>query len=104
MKLLLAALSFAMAVVPLHAQSVVYVDRDATGTGDGSSWIDAHTDLQQALASTNSGEIWVAAGTYTPACSGGDRWISFELRSGVALYGGFAGFESLREQRDPDTH
>ena len=77
--------------------SVVYVDDDATGAGDGTSWSDAFTDLQTALASIGSGEIWVAAGRYKP---GTDRADTFQLRNNMALYGGFSGIESLREQRN----
>lgn len=76
-----------------------YVDADATAGGStGNSWGDAYTDLQLALADTNCTEIWVAAGTYTPHVS--DRAVSFNLTSGVAIYGGFAGAESLLSERE----
>ena len=80
---------------------VHYVKWNATGADNGSSWTDAYTDLQSALSAASSGdEIWVAAGTYKPT-TGTDRTISFELKNGVAIYGGFAGTETFRTQRDP---
>jgi hypothetical protein len=81
-----------------------YVKWDAAGANDGSSWADAYTDLQSALsAAANGGEIWVAAGTYKPT-SGTDRAISFTLKNGVAIYGGFAGTETARPQRDYEAN
>ena len=71
----------------------------AAGSGDCSSWADA-CSLQTALANSGSGdEIWVAAGTYTPTLDA-DRTVSFVLKSGVAVYGGFSGSETDRSQRD----
>ncbi|MDX1419080.1 MAG: choice-of-anchor Q domain-containing protein [Rubricoccaceae bacterium] len=97
--LLLALLS-----VPLAAQPVRYVDADASGSGDGLSWANAHTDLQDALAAAQPGdEVWVAEGTYRPT-DGADRDATFQLQSGVALYGGFDGTETQRDQRDWATH
>ncbi|HET7713285.1 MAG TPA: cadherin, partial [Patescibacteria group bacterium] len=81
-----------------------YVKWDATGTNDGSSWEDAYIDLQSALAAASSGdEIWVAAGTYKPT-AGTDRTISFVLKNGVAVYGGFAGTETANTQRNYVTN
>ncbi len=83
--------------------SVVYVNDDASGNNDGSSWTDAFTDLQNALSLANScsnvTEIWVAAGTYYPT-SGTDRSISFVMKNNVAIYGGFNGTETQLSQRD----
>lgn len=85
---------------PALAQSVWYVNDDATGIADGHSWGDAFTDLQSALAAAQSGDqIWVASGTYVPT-AGGDRAASFGLVNGVTLYGGFAGTEATLDERD----
>jgi hypothetical protein len=86
------------------ARAVVYVDASAGGANNGSSWADAYTDLQAALSATAAGQIWIAAGTYTPTGPGGDRNATFALKSGVQVLGGFAGTEVWLAQRDPDAH
>ncbi len=72
--------------------NVFYVDVDATGVGNGSSWGDAFKTVPQALSMRSVcgaiDEIWVAAGTYTPVVSG-YQTETFTLRNGLALYGGF---------------
>lgn len=83
----------------------LYVDANATGGNNGSSWADAFTSLQSALsAATASGgvttEIWVADGVYKPTTTT-DRTASFNLINGVSLIGGFAGGETSLSQRDP---
>ena len=87
-----------------NAESVLYVKADAAGAGDGTTWADAYTDLQVALAAAESGDhIWVAAGTYRPS-GPSDRTATFQLRSGVEIYGGFAGTEVSRSERSPATN
>ncbi len=78
--------------------AVIYVDDDAGGANDGSSWIDAFAYLQDALATAQAGdEIRVAQGVYRPDQSSvhpagtSDRNASFRLLDGVAIKGGFAG-------------
>lgn len=93
---------------PLDGQQV-YVDADATGANDGSSWADAFTDLQDALGAavgTSCGaiEIWVAEGTYTPDRGSANRGATFQLRDHVGVFGGFVGGETLLSQRDPAAH
>lgn len=85
--------------------TVIYVDADSPATTpDGTSWATAYRDLQDALSKGIAGdEIWLAAGTYYPT-SGTDREISFQLVTGVNLYGGFAGSETSRDQRNPATN
>ena len=69
---------------------------------DGKTWATAFSTIQAAIDAADrqgGGEVWVAAGTYYPT-SGHDREATFQLRGGVALYGGFAGTESRLDQRD----
>ena len=88
-------------VVADQHSSVIYVKADATGTNNGSNWIDAFTDLQLALVGAVPGdEIWVALGTYEPAEPLGNRTATFQLVSGVGIYGGFIGTETERHQRN----
>ena len=86
-------------IVFYHEPLTIFVDDDANGANDGSSWVDAFNDLQDALAMAKYGdEIWVADGIYKPDCSSvdpngsGDRQTMFQLINGVAIYGGYAGF------------
>ena len=88
---------------------VRYVDANAPPGGSGLSWSTAFNNLQEALDSAAASEgyvneIWVATGTYTPAEPGGDRTATFQLISGVALCGGFAGGETSPDQRDPEAN
>ena len=83
-----------------------YVDSKAnSGVKDGGSWATAFTNPQDALTVADEGnEIWIAAGTYTPDVGGsnfvGDRDAVFQMRYGVALYGGFIGTETERNERN----
>lgn len=87
-----------------------YVKSVATGTGDGSSWENASGNLQNMideLAKNNPqnlpGEVWVAAGTYVPqvqVISGTTYSASFLMRDGISVYGGFAGDEISKQERE----
>jgi hypothetical protein len=84
--------------------AVLHVDQDARGLHDGSSWANAYTDLQDALRAAAAGDqVWVAAGTYRPTATA-NRSISLNLKSGVAIYGGFAGSETSLAQRNWTTN
>jgi hypothetical protein len=87
-----------------YVTPTLYVKGDATGKGDGSSWTDAFTDLQEAIDSARQAyEVWVAAGTYYPTRrngGSGERYRSFQMKAHVALLGGFAGTETKKAQRD----
>ena len=83
---------------PASAATVRYAKDGGLTSGSCDSWANACT-LQAALGAAASGdEIWVAAGTHKPHAS--DRTVSFILKPGVAVYGGFAGTETALGQRD----
>jgi regulation of enolase protein 1 (concanavalin A-like superfamily) len=81
----------------LQNQRAAYVNDDATGSNDGSSWANAFNHLQDALAYAASEplitQIWIAEGTYTPdqgvGFTAGDRNASFSMQNDLAIYGGF---------------
>jgi predicted outer membrane repeat protein len=88
--------------------SRLYVSDDAPPPGDGLSWTTAYTDLQDALAHAAGvsgvvSEIRVGQGTYRPDRSTGDRAATFQLISGVGLYGGYRGIDP-NDPGDPNDH
>jgi len=85
------------------AGSVLYAKPSASGAGDCSSWADA-CPLRVAIVQAATGdEIWVTEGTHKPTTST-DRGATFQLKSGVGVYGGFVGTETSREQRNWVAH
>ena len=91
--------------VPKH----LYVDANAFGSNDGATWADAYNCLQDALAVALSGDsIFVAAGTYKPDQgtnqTPGDSDATFQLISGVGIYGGFPPGGGQWEECDPNVH
>ncbi|MCY7327483.1 MAG: right-handed parallel beta-helix repeat-containing protein, partial [Saprospiraceae bacterium] len=95
-------------VCPLS--NIAYVNANATGANDGSSWTNAFTKLQDALALTNTctsiTQIWVAKGTYFPDEGGGfvdnDITAAFTMKNNLGIYGGFSGngTETMLSERD----
>lgn len=108
----LLAFTWIFCIYNANAQERRYVKE--AGTGDGTSWENASGDIQAMIIdlSTNheSGEVWVASGTYVPqhkvaeqdkdgaATTELDR--AFVLAKNISLYGGFAGYETSLEERD----
>jgi len=92
-----AAFSLEFAVEGATILSVRYVDANAPGAQNGSSWKDAINRLQDALVGAREGtEIRVAQGTYCPDVGAdiepGDQHAMFRLNEGVVLKGGYAGW------------
>jgi len=92
---------------------IIYVDDDAAGANDGSSWENAYVYLQDALADANSAEkpveIRVAQGIYKPDQGAnqmaGDQDATFHLINSVTLKGGYAGFgETDPNERNVDKY
>jgi hypothetical protein len=106
--LVLVISSLVCSLSSVHAapgDTVIYVNQNATGANTGTSWQDAYTDLQSALAVAQANhEIWIATGIYRPSSNLSDlelaRKISFVIPNGVELYGGFVGEEDELSQRD----
>jgi len=91
---------------PFAEGAVFYVTQKGAGIKDGSSWANACGEARfpVVLSETRAGaEFWIAKGRYRPDTQGRvDR--SFVLPPGVALYGGFSGFENSVEQRNPEVN
>ncbi len=93
----------------INAQ-ITYVNINATGLNNGSSWANAYTDLHSATYNTTSGQIWVAQGTYLPSKNISDvvptniSQKTFKIKFSVKVYGGFIGNETVLTQRDWKTN
>jgi predicted outer membrane repeat protein len=100
-KSLLISCLIAVAMGRTAFTKTIYVDDDAAGANDGSSWRDAYNYLQDALVDATSAEkpveIVVAQGVYKPDQGRGkvphDQKATFQLINSVTLKGGFAGFD-----------
>jgi len=93
-----------------RAQSIIHVDDDAPVGGDGTTWSTAYRYLQDALHNAAVGdEIRVAAGNYHPDRDegghivAGSRAATFQLVTGIALYGGYAGLADPEAPNHRDT-
>ncbi len=94
-RIVLALCVLAAVASPLHAADTLYVSAMAEPGGDGQTWDAPFRTLDAALAQAVEGdEVWVARGAYPIEAAG------TVLPKGIAVYGGFAGNEDLREERD----
>ncbi len=95
----LATMVAQLSSVTASTGNILYVSPDGT-SWSCESW-ENPCGLQMALALASSGdEIWVKAGVYTPAANSDTPRATFTLKNGVSVYGGFAGTETNRDQRD----
>ena len=82
----------------------MYVDQDAVGLNDGTSWANAFIKLSDALQASrewaNVNAIWIAEGVYSPHPTLRDS--SFILKDSIKIYGGFLGVETMLEERSSD--
>ncbi len=102
-RLLFSLILMSLAALPALAQTR-YVKPTAAGTGDGSSWANASADLQAMIDAASSGsQVWVAAGTYKPGGNAPGIFSSFSMKTGIGVYGGFAGTETTLSQRTLTT-
>jgi predicted outer membrane repeat protein len=94
-------LLFLLGLAHLSFGQVHYVNLNASGNNDGTSWESAFTDLQDALnAAMDGDEIWIAAGTYSPDVSGAGLDATFRVSTAINIYGGFNGTETSADQRN----
>ncbi len=100
----------------VQAQHIYLVDAALSGNHNAvplssvnaSDWNNACGDLQAAINAASEGdEIWVRAGTYHPtrdpfgsATPADVKDKTFYLKSGVKLYGGFSGSETVAASRN----
>jgi len=94
---ILSAWCLAMAIPVMAGAATIYVDKDAPGANNGSSWFNAFNYLQDGLAQASAGDtLRVAQGAYkpddaiVPVTTG--RMATFQLKNGVGIYGGYAGY------------
>ena len=89
------------AMVLVIPKDLIYVNSNNTATiQDGASWATAMNNLQTALSfSENNTSVWIQEGTYKPTTTI-NRNISFNVGSGVKIFGGFSGTETTIQQRN----
>ena len=77
-----------------------YVVPGGAGNKNGTSWANAYADVQTAIdkaSSDGGGEVWIAKGTYK-------HGSEMKMKNNVAIYGGFAGTETSKDQRVAGNH
>ncbi len=99
-------LSICLVLSVAEVQGAIYrVKPGGNDNNTGLTWAQAFQTLQKALQVATAGDdIWVAAGTYYPdegpGLANDLRTLSFDLKSGVRIYGGFNGTELFFSNRN----
>ena len=76
--------------------TVIRVAPQGDDANDGSSWSEAKQTLEAAVsAAGDATAIWVATGTYRE---------TFAISKSIFVFGGFGGWETALDQRDPVNH
>lgn len=76
--------------------AVVFVNKSSPGPHNGQTWSTGYLTIEDGINAAGAGaEVWVAAGQYNERIT---------LKSGVALYGGFLGTESVGDQRNVNAN
>ena len=87
------------ALVSVSGAGVIYYDSHATGANDGSSWLNAYTDLATALTSASDGdEVRVRQGVHYPISTSSGSAIALP---NVRLIGGYTGENETARTNDP---
>lgn len=105
-KIFLFIILIVFSTIAINAKTI-YVNIAATGANDGSSWGDAYTSLQSAIANAAAGDaIWVAEGSYypeyNPAGTSNEYDKTFLLPNDVEIYGGFPNPEKTGNPSNPN--
>lgn len=94
-----------------NSNGILYVKNEAsTIVGNGKSWATAYNNLSDALIVSNNNknvlQVWIAKGSYTPSNDSTSlpnpsnvANLTFAIKRGISLYGGFVGNESDVNQR-----
>ncbi|MGB0429722.1 MAG: InlB B-repeat-containing protein [Bacteroidia bacterium] len=91
---------FCFAQITSAWAKTIYVNQNATGTNNGSSWANAYMFIDDALTNWQMNDsIWVAKGQYSPKDS--LTTSTYLLPSGCVIIGGFNGTEQYTSQHDP---
>ncbi|MDR1342160.1 MAG: right-handed parallel beta-helix repeat-containing protein [Prevotellaceae bacterium] len=93
-------LMFAATLLSTNLQAATYyVTPTGAGVKNGKSWENAYDNIKSAIDAATADatdEVWVKQGLYKPSAT-------LQWKSGVNVYGGFAGTETDKSQRNLDA-
>ncbi len=95
-RLIPAVLLFLTLAIPIAPARTIYVSPSGVSDGTGESWATAFKTITAGLAASASGdEVWVRSAVYSGP---------IKMKAGVSLFAGFRGTETIRNERDWNTH